>query len=238
MHKIIRITIITFFLTGALPLNSAEFASSIRIGFAPETGGSMHSGWQLEELEVEQGIYDINRSRDGIPLSTIEAPLGFTAAFDLRLILDKLYFKAGAGYNRVIAGGKGTTLDDSATDVVKVKYKQWSVDFPLTAGVTLLFWGESRISLGGGFAFAYGNYSNSFKSDIPALNHSAAFTSYALPIVAELSGEVFISSGTSLICSINHYYGRSKIVNDGSDYARVDFSGTRFTAGVVKYFNR
>lgn len=238
MHKIIRIIIILFCLFGALPLSSAEFASSIRIGFAPETGGSMHSGWQLEELEVEQGIYDINRSRDGFQLSTIEAPLGFSAAFDIRLILDKIYFKAGAGYNRVIAGGKGTTLNDSATDEVKVKYKQWSADFPVTAGVTLLFWGESRISLGGGAAFAYGNYSNSFRSAVPALNHSASFTSYAFPLVAELSSEVFISSGTSLICSINHYYGKSKIVKDGSDYARVDFSGTRFTAGVVKYFNR
>lgn len=238
MHKIIRIIIFVFFLIGAIPLNSAEFATSIRIGFAPDTGGSMHSGWQLEELEVEQGIYDINRSADGFQLSTIEAPLGFSAAFDLRLILDKVYFKAGAGYNRIIAGGKGTTLNDSGTDEVKVKYKQWSVDFPVTAGVTLMFWGESRISLGGGFAFAYGNYSNSFKSADPLLNHSAAFTSYALPIVAELSGEVFISPGTSMICSINHYYGRSRIVKDGSDYARVDFSGTRFTAGVVKYFSR
>ena len=238
MRKIIKINIFFFLLIGALPLYSAEFASSIRIGFSPEVGGSMHSGWQLENLEVEQGIYDINRSADGFQLSTIEAPLGFSAAFDLRLILDKIYFKAGAGYNRVIAGGKGTTLNDSATDEVKVKYSQWSADFPVTAGVTLLFWGESRISLGGGAAFAYGNYSNSFKSAVPALNHSAAFTSYAIPLVAELSGEVFISSGTSLICSINHYYGRSKIVKDGSDYARVDFSGTRFTAGWVKYFNR
>ena len=238
MHKIIRITIFVFILIGALPVYSAEFASSIRIGFAPETGGSMHSGWQLEKLEVEQGIYDINRSRDGFQLSTIEAPLGFSAAFDLRLILDKVYFKAGAGYNRVIAGGKGTTLDHSGTREVKVKYKQWSADFPVTAGVTLLFWGESRISLGGGAAFAYGNYSNSFKSVEPLFNHSASFTSYAFPLVAELSGEVFVSPGTSLICSIDHYYGRSKIVKDGSDYARVDFSGTRFTAGMVKYFSR
>jgi hypothetical protein len=56
--------------------------------------------------------------------------------------------------------------------------------------------------------------------------------------VAELSGETFISDNTSIICSVESFYGKSRIVKDGSDYARVDFSGTRFTAGFVRYFNR
>jgi hypothetical protein len=236
MIKFIKILVPLIFLYLCSPLYSAEVASSFRSGYSPDVGGSMHSGWQLEKLEVEQGIYDINRSADGFDLSTVERPVGFVAAFDIKLIMDKIYFKIGADYNRTFAGGKGVTLNAPASEEVEVRYKQWSVDFPLTFGVTLLFWNETRLSMGGGFAFAYGTYSNSFKS--ATLDHSASFTSYAFPLVAELSGETFISDNTSIICSVESFYGKSRIVKDGSDYARVDFSGTRFTAGFVRYFNR
>lgn len=236
MIKFIKILVMLFIFAPWPQVYSAELASSLRIGFSPEVGGSMHSGWQLENLEVQNGIYDINRSAAGFELSTVETPLGLNAAFDFRIIMDRIYFKAGGGYSRTIAGGKGTTLNALVSEEVKVRYKQWSLDLPLTFGATLLFWNESRISLGCGIAFAYGNYSNSFKS--ASLDHSGSFSSYALPLVAELSGEVFISSDTTIICSVDYYYGKSKVVKDGSDYARVDFSGTRFSAGFVRYFNR
>lgn len=236
MNKFIKLLIMLLLFTPWTQLYSAEFASSLRMGYSPEVGGSMHSGWQQENLEVQNGIYDINRSADSFALSTVETPLGFNAAFDFKVIIDKVYLKAGAGYNRTIAGGKGTTLYASLLEEVKVKYKQWSLDFPVTFGATLIFWNESRISLGCGVAFAYGNYSNSFKS--ATLDHSGSFTSYAIPLVAELSGEAFISPDTSIICSVDYFYGKSKIVKDGSDYARVDFSGMRLSAGFVRYFNR
>jgi len=236
MIKFFKIMVPLIFLSLCAPIYAAEVAYSLRLGYSPDVGGSMHSGWQLENLEVEQGIYDINRSADGFDLSTVERPMGFVAAFDMKFIMDKIYFKIGADYNRTFSGGKGITLNPLASEEVKARYKQWSVNFPLTFGVTLLFWNETRLSLGGGFAFAYGNYSNSFKS--ASLNHSGSFTSYAVPLVAELSGETFISDNTSIICSVESFYGKSRIVKDGSDYARVDFSGTRFTAGFVRYFNR
>ena len=236
MIKFFKIIVFIVFFSLSGPLYSAEVASSFRLGYSPDVGGSMHSGWQLENLEVEQGIYDINRAADGFDLSTLERPVAFIASIDLKIIMDKIDLKAGADYSRTFAGGKGITLNAPATEEVEVSYKQWSADFPLTLGVTLLFWNETRLSLGGGFAFAYGTYSNSFKS--ATLEHSASFTSYAFPLVAELSGEAFISDNTSIICSIESFYGKSRIIEEGSDYARVDFSGTRFTAGFVKYFNR
>ncbi len=236
MIKFFKIMICLIFLSLCSPIYSVEVASSFRLGYSPDVGGAMHSGWQLENLEVEQGIYDINRSADGFDLSTVERPVAFIASTDIKIIMDKVYFKAGADYSRTFAGGKGITLNAPASEEVEVRYKQWSADFPVTLGVTLLFWNETRLSLGGGIAFAYGTYSNSFKS--ATLDHSASFTSYAFPLVAELSGEAFISENTSIICSIESFYGKSRIVDDGSDYARVDFSGTRFTAGFVKYFNR
>lgn len=238
MIKFIKLLVTLLLFFPCSQLYSAELASSLRIGYSPEVGGSMHSGWQLENLNVEDGIYDINRSANGFQLSTVEAPVGLNLAFDFRVIMDKIYFKAGAGYVRTIAGGKGTTLDYSTPtpEEVKVRYKQWSLDFPLTFGATLLFWNESRISLGCGIAFAYGNYTNSFKS--ATLDHSGSFKSYAFPLVAELSGEVFIFSNTAIICSFDYFYGKSKVVNNGSDYGRVDFSGMSFSAGFVRYFNR
>ncbi|MFA5519667.1 MAG: hypothetical protein WDA74_10475 [Spirochaetota bacterium] len=236
MIKFIKLLAMLLTFLVSSQLYSAELASSLRIGYSPEVGGSMHSGWQLENLGVEDGIYDINRSAPGFELSTVESPVGLNVAFDFKVIMDKIYLKAGAGYNRTIARGKGTTLDFSVSEEVNVEYKQWSFHFPLTFGATLLFWNEARISLGCGIAFAYGNYSNSFKSD--TLDHSGSFSSYAFPLVAELSGEAFISSNTSIICSFDYFYGKSKVVKDKSDYGRVDFSGMTFSIGFVRYFNR
>lgn len=240
MIKFIKLLAVLLIFFASSQLYSAEFASSLRIGYSPEVGGSMHSGWQLENLGVEDGIYDINRSAPGFDLSTVESPVGINIAFDFKIIMDKIYLKTGAGYNRTIAGGKGTTLYLSALpdvlEEVDVEYKQWSFHLPLTFGATLLFWNEARISLGCGIAFAYGNYSNSFKS--ASLDHSGSFSSYAFPLVAELSGEIFISLNTSIICSFDYFYGKSKVVKDNSDYGRVDFSGMTLSVGFVRYFNR
>jgi hypothetical protein len=41
----------------------------------------------------------------------------------------------------------------------------------------------------------------------------------------------------SLGCDVKYLYGRSSVVDDGADYARVDFSGIHITASAALHFN-
>jgi len=219
----------------AVQLHASEFSISARLGYMPEMGGSMASGWQAENLDASEGIYDINRSKDGMAISTVDVPSGLVLGADMRIIRETIYFKAGIDYVYMVSGGKGSTVDPSGTEVVDVKYKQWSVDVPFTFGVALLFWNEARIYAGIGIAMAYGSYSNSFKS--ASLDHSASFTGYALPLVAEAGCEYLFSEKISAGCNIKYLHGRSNLIEDGDDYARVDFSGFYITASAGLHFN-
>jgi opacity protein-like surface antigen len=165
----------------------------------------------------------------------VDVPAGLVLGADMRIIKESVYFKAGIDYVYMISGGKGSTLDPSGTEVVDVTYKQWSVDVPFTFGVALLFWDEARVYLGIGIAMAYGTYSNSFKS--ASLDHSASFTGYALPLVAEAGCEYLFTERISAGCGMKYLYGRSKVINDGDDYARVDFTGFQITASAGLHFN-
>ena len=214
---------------------AAEISVSSRLGYSPAVGGSMSSGWQTENLDAPDGINSINRSQSGAGVSTVEVPTGAIAGADLRIIKDFIYYRAGIEYVYMISGGKGKTIDPATSEIVEVKYNQWSFDVPLTAGVALLFWGESRIYLGGGFAFAYGTYSNSFKS--ASFDHSASFTGYAVPLVAEAGCEYMLNESVSAGCDIKYIYGKSRVIEDGSDYARVDFSGFHISASAAYHFN-
>lgn len=234
MKKIKCIAVILFIIYSAV-VSAADISISSRLGYSPEIGGSMRSGWQLENLGVRDGINDINRSKDGYSVSTVETPVGIIAGADLRIISNSIYYKAGFEYVYTVSGGKGKTLDSAGTEVVEVEYDQWSFDVPVTVGVALLFWGESRIYLGIGAAFAYGTYSNSFRSD--TLSHSASFTGYSVPLVAEIGCEYMLNERVSLGCDVKYLYGKSPIVEDGSDYARVDFSGFHITASAAVHFN-
>lgn len=214
---------------------AAEVSISARLGYSPAVGGSMSSGWQTENLGAPDGINSINRSQSDTGVSTVEVPVGAIAGADLRIIKDSIYYKAGIEYVHIISGGKGKTIDPATAEIVEVTYNQWSFDVPLTAGVALLFWGESRIYLGGGVAFAYGTYSNSFKS--ATLDHSASFTGYAIPLVAEIGCEYMLNERVSAGCDIKYIHGTSPIINDGTDYARVDFTGFHITASAALHFN-
>lgn len=227
------ITLIIFLST--MSLHAAVVSFSARGGYSPAVGGSMSSGWQADNLGVYDGINDINRSGGGLAVSSVEDPLGVIAGADLRITGNSFYYKAGIEYVYVLSGGTGKTLDPAGTEVVKVTYSQWSFDVPLTIGVVLAFWGESRIYIGAGAAFAYGTLSTSFES--ASLDHSASFTAYAIPLVAEFGCEYMVNERVSFGCDIKYLKGRSPVVNDGTDYARVDFSGVHITASAALHFN-
>lgn len=214
---------------------AAEISISTRLGYSPAVGGSMSSGWQKENLSVYDGINDINRSGGGLAVSSVESPVGVIAGADLRILKESFYYKVGIEYIYQISGGSGKTIDIATGEIVDVKYSQWSFDVPFTIGLSLLFWGESRIYLGGGVAYAYGTYSNSFKS--ATLDHSASFTAYAIPLVAEVGCEYMLTDYVSLGCDFKYLYGKSAIVEDGTDYARVDFSGFHITASAALHLN-
>lgn len=233
--KIIRSLIQIIIIFYAVSSNAAEISVSSRLGYSPSVGGSMSSGWQSENLGVPDGINNINRSGGGLVVSGVEAPIAFIAGIDLCILRNSIYCKAGIEYLYQVSGGSGKTINTAVPEIVKVKYSQWSFDAPFTAGVSLSFWGEARIYLGGGFAFAYGTYSNSFSS--ATLDHSGSFTGYAIPLVAETGCEYLLNQNVSAGCNIMYLNGKSAVVDDGTDYARIDFSGFHITVSAALRFN-
>ncbi len=214
---------------------SAEVSVSTRLGYSPAVGGSMSSGWQKENLGAFDGINSINSSSDTLAVSTVKVPTALIAGADLRIISEYIYFRTGIEYLYQNSGGEGSTLNPAGTEVVNVTYSQWSFDVPLTMGVSILFWGETRVYMGAGAAYACGTYSNSFKS--ASLNHSGSFTGSAFPLVAEFGCEYLLNEKVIIGCDIKHLSGKSKVITDGTDYARVDFTGFHITASAALYFN-
>ncbi len=213
-----------------------EIGFGIYTGLAPAMGGSMNTYIQEMTLGVESGIDSINREMAGRDTEEIERLLGVVGGFEGKVIvLNYLMIRVGANYLKSFYGGKGKTLDP-ADDVVAVKYSMWACDFPLTVGVSIPFWKDIRISLSGGIAYAYGSQSSSFKS--ATLNQSTSVTGWALPLVFILAGDHYLTNTLSLTSTISYYKGVSRVKSDsGPDYARVDFSGYRWTLGFSFYFN-
>ncbi len=218
------------------PLNvyASSLAFSLQGGYSPSAGGAMHTGWQAENLGVSDGINDVNRTSSAFDVSTVESPVGITTGLDARYITGMVYFGIGADVVYTMWGGSGKTVNAADTELVKVSYNQWACYVPVYAGVTILFWGETRISTGAGAAFAYGTLSTSFKS--ASLDHEGNFTAYSFPLFWEMRGERMVSESVSFQCRLAYYTGSSRSVSDGDDYARVDFSGYQISAGIVKYF--
>ncbi len=215
-------------------LSAADIALHMRFGFTPHAGGTMSSGWQHNELGVNDGLNDINRSSDTLAVTTVEPPVGVVAAFETMFTGDAFYFKTGVWSLYTMSGGSGKTIDAAGTEVVKVAYSQWSVDVPVTFGVNLFYWGESRIYFGCGMAFAYGMSAMSFKS--ASMEHSAGFGGYAFPLVAELGCEYMTGGSTSIGCGVRFMYGRTANITSGDDYSAVDFTGFIFTLSASVHF--
>lgn len=224
-----------------IPAAAEVYASSVSLllkgGYAPEMGGSMHSGWQAETLGVYDGINDINRSKSGMSVSTIEKPVGVLAGAEARYSGEALYAKSGADIVYSFSGGSGSTINDfgAGDEKVEVDYSLWFFYLPVTAGIIIDFWNEARIFAGGGAAFAYGSFSSSFKS--ASVQHKASFTGYGFPLVAELGCEYALSRNAALCCGVTYLHGKSGVVENGNDYARVDFTGFNFAAGILFYYD-
>lgn len=230
IYLIIALIVLPTSMTAAV-----EMSISARAGYSPAVGGSMSSQWQADNMGSPDGINTINRSQAGTELSTVEVPRGVVGGVGVRFTGDVIYFRWGVEGVYTMFGGKGKTLNPAGTEVVNVNYSQWSVDVPFTIGMSLLFWGESRVYAGVGMALAYGSFSSSFKS--ASLDHSAGFKGYAVPLVAEAGCEYMLTQKLSVGCEIKYFSGKSDPVKSGSDSARVDFSGYHITAGVSWRFN-
>jgi hypothetical protein len=225
------------FMSFACNIFASSIAISVKGGYSPEIGGSFHSNWQNQNLNVSNGINDINRSKNGILTSTIEKPMGITGGCDVRINGESIYLKSGFNYMQSYKGGTGTTLNNfgSGDEIVEVKYSLWFFYIPITTGVIISFWNESRLFFGIGGAFAYGKRSDSFKS--VSADHSATFQGYSLPLVAEVGGEHLFSDHISIFCNITYLDGQSNFIKDNSDSARIDFTSYSFAAGVLFYYD-
>ncbi len=232
-----RIITIIIIIASAAEINASSLSLMLKGGYAPAMGGSMSSGWQTEYLGVYDGINDINRSVDGITVSTIESLTGIVGGVEARYAGEALYFKSGIDIVYALGGGSGSTVNDfgSGDEKVDVSYSLWYFYVPVTAGIIIDFWSEAKIYAGGGAAFAYGNYSNSFES--ASMEYNSSFTGYGIPLVAELGCEYTLGKMSSIFCGVTYLHGRSDVIENGSDYARLDFTGFNFTAGLLFYYD-
>ncbi len=233
-NRLIILLIVIFLTAPSYILAGIEYSTGIYFGFMPSMGGNLQSYVQRNSLGAENGIEDINRTSDSSDTEKIDRLIGATGGIEFRGIFRDYYLiKLGLNFTKDIYGGEGKTLDLTG-DTVEVKYSMFVYDIPVTVGLSIPFWKDVRISLTGGIAYARGTYKNSFKSS--TLNSSAKFNNWAVPVVIILCGEHFIDNNLSLMTSINYYKGASEVKKSNSDYARNDFSGFRWNAGVLMYF--
>ena len=198
-------------------------------GFAPTFGGNLTTTFQQDTLNLPNGILSINRTKTGETSAPIAPLLGGTAGIEFwGITRDFIIISCGANFTYGIMGGSGNSLDNSE-NTMSVKYSLWTVDIPLTVGITIPFWDDIRISFKSGIAIAYGKYSNVFKSSI--INSSSNFTGYGAPVVTSLAGDYLFYHNFSLYMSITHYSGSTKIIKDEADYASINFSGYRIYVG-------
>ncbi len=214
---------------------SPEIGLGFYSGLAPAMGGNMNTYVQSTTLGNRSGIDSINREMSGRETEEIDRMLGVVGGFEFKVItLNYLIIRIGGNYVKSFLGGKGKTLDLS-DEPVTVKYSLWACDFPLTLGLSIPFWKDVKISLSGGLAYAYGSSRSSFKSS--TVDQTTKVKGWALPLVVVLAGEHYLTNSLSLTSTISYYKGAGRVKgDDGPDYARVDFSGYRWTLGFSLYF--
>ena len=203
-------------------------------GLAPSLGGDLHSRFQETVLGVSNGIDGINRSMPGIKTDKAERLLGAYGGIDLKAVFIKyLMIRLQANFTMNMIGGTGSSLDLSENKL-RVRYTMWAVDIPFCLGASVPLGRSVRISLCGGVAFAYGNYSNSFKSS--TVSSSAEFEGWTFPWVIMLSGEYFFRKDIAIISSVVYYHGATDTIKSGSDFAQIDFTGFRWNIGFSYHF--
>ena len=215
-------------------------------------GGNLSSYNQSNYFGSSSGVDSINRSLDGYDSTNIGRLSGAFAGMNVKAVfLDYYLVRIGANYGMSVLGGKGRTVyNDGADYTLKCEYSIKQYDFPVTIGLSIPFWKDSRISLSCGTAFARATYENKFETDPANTNDPFAssnsikgkFTGWAFPMVVLIEGDVFVTPDVSLTSTISYYKGRTEIIKDSYDsdgnvdFASIDFTGYRFSLGVAYYF--
>ena len=229
-----------FFIFILLFINSVSFAStfdtsiSVNLGIIPNMGNNLSSYYQKNDLNIENGIYGINRSKSGLTTSTIKPLTGTFIGTELKgTAFDYLILSIGINYGQSILTGSGTSLDNS-DNIMSVSYSMWLIDIPITAGISISFWEDTKVSFQSGIAFSYGNYKNSFTSS--TVNQNGSFKGLGTPIITKITGEYYISKNITISSSLSRYKGATQVLKNNNDYAKIDFSGYRFSFGASYYF--
>lgn len=245
MKKLIYTAIIPLLFLMTVPLSGFTMSYSISLygGVMPGMGGNLNSLKQEDLFSTDTGIDGINRSSSGYSTSAIYRLLGVSGGLDFRAIFfDYLCLRLGANYNQSVWGGKGTTLyDDSGTlTEIKCKYSLMTIDAPLTAGLSIPFWKDVKITFGCGVAFGYGQYKNKFET--AAFTYKGHFEGWTFPLVLILEGDYFLTNNIAIYTSLFYYNGSTGILKDKTtsdssvDYASISFSGYRFSLGFSLFF--
>lgn len=248
---ILLIFITTLFSPFAINAMDVSQAISFYGGVAPELGGSCYSYLQDNAFgtpgvidSYPNGINGINKLQTGYSTSNISKLLGLTAGISLKIIFQEYFaLKVGANYFNSVWGGKGTTVfyDGTNDRLLQCEYSIEGFDIPVTAGISIPFYRDIRISITGGFAYAFGTYKNYFESESQFI-YKGRFKGTAFPLVVNCEGEYFVNERIAVTSSLSYYYGKTKSIKDykqsdlNTDYAPIDFSGYRYVIGLSYYF--
>lgn len=251
-----KLLITTAILLLALPAAAASnYAVGFYLGYTPSLGGNLNSYSQMASFQSRNGIDGMNRSLSGFTTINIDRLLGGFAGMEAKgLFYDYFLVRLGANYFYSVWGGKGTTVFERAATyyLLDCEYTFQGYDIPLTVGLCIPFWKDMKISFSCGFAFAYADYENNFKSATytTPFDYSGSFKGWALPLVILVEAEYFISPKLAVSSSLSYYKGSTDVIRDrtrsetavpaiGSqvDFAKIDFTGYRISFGLSYYFN-
>lgn len=230
--------IIAMFLPLPLAAGPVNVAMGIYAGMAPSLGNDLQSAVQYYGFGSQSGIDGMNRSADGT--SGIGHLLGLSGGGAIKMLfMDYYQVRIAGNYTRSVFGGEGTSTD--GTDLIECEYSFLMYDVPVTVGVSIPFWKDVKIAFSCGLAYAYATYKNEFVVGTnPAIK--GEFTGWGLPLVILVEGEYFITERVAISSSLIYYRGSTKLIEDDStsdfstDYARLNFTGYRYNAGITFYF--
>ncbi|MCU0844682.1 MAG: hypothetical protein MUC76_07125 [Spirochaetes bacterium] len=243
---IMRTALLVILAVAAGPLHAASFSLGAQAGFVPSLGGNLHSSTH-ETIGVYNGIDGINKSLDGYDTSTINRLLGASGGIVLKATFyDYFLVRLGGNFTMDVRGGSGTTLYDTPApgftpELLDCTYSMYVIDAPLTAGLAVPFWKDVRIAFSCGAAFAYGNYKNSLRPESGG-DVKGKFRGYGFPLVLLVEGDYFLNAKVSITASLAYYRGSTDIRKDryrtdgDTDFARIDFTGYRFSMGASRHF--
>lgn len=246
LHKVMNIIIIAaiFFFIVWVEADAANFNYAIGLygGLAPSIGNDLQSYRQYYQYGSQSGIDGINRTQDGYETTNIDRLLGLGWGISFKALLFENYqIRLAVNYVRGMWGGEGTTLYGGVPTILDCDYSFRMYDVPLTFGISIPFWKDVKISFNCGAAFAYGWYQNSFTEN-STTTYKGKFSGRGYPLVILLEAEYFLTDKIAVTSSLSYYRGSTTLIeddydNDGdTDYARLNFTGYRFSLGAVYYF--